>query len=303
MIKGVQSVIGLSPFESLDTSLVKALVRAGASGALDLGHDATRARSALAEIARSVRAFAVRAPEHCEIEPRDLPAEVTLVIVPASSACFAWGDRTVLAQVRSIDEARAAVAGGAHGLIVKGHEAGGMVAEETTFVLLQRVLAEVALPVWAQGGIGLHTAAACIAAGAYGVVLDTQLALLEEAHTSDAMRRALATMDGSETIVAGGYRLYTRPNARAPQKGASSATIAAQLGAGDPTTDLVTLGQDAAFAAPFAHRFGSVERLVRGLHAAFDGHLRQARALRPLARHAPLADESKDRRSPSSRGR
>src|SRR5439155_18751285 len=101
----------------------------------------------------------------------------------------------VLAQVTSVDEARDALAAGADGLVVKGHEAAGVVSEETTFVLLQRVLAETSAPVWVQGGIGLHTGAACIAAGARGIVLDAQLALLEDASTSDALRRALATMD------------------------------------------------------------------------------------------------------------
>ena len=287
----MQSVIGLSPFETPDVGLVTALVRGGALGALDLGHDAARARDALSTLARRVRAFAVRVPEHVDAEGVELPPEATVVIVPASTARFAWGGRVVLAQVRSIAEARAALGAGAHGLIVKGHEAAGMVAEETTFVLLQRVLAEVRVPVWAQGGIGLHTAAACVAAGARGVVLDAQLAMLEEAETLAELRRALSTMDGSETVVTGGYRLYARPNARAAEKGATPAQIAAQLGAADPARQLVTLGQDAAFAAPFAHRFGTVERLVRALHAGFAGHLRQARALRPLARHAPLAAE------------
>ena len=52
----------------------------------------------------------------------------------------------------------------------------------STFVLLQRLLAGdgPGVPVWACGGIGPHTAAAAVAGGAAGVVLDVQLALLEE---------------------------------------------------------------------------------------------------------------------------
>ena len=50
-------------------------------------------------------------------------------------------------------------------------------------MLLQQLLAdaEFDLPVWACGGVGPHTAAAAVAGGAAGVVLDTQLALLAEA--------------------------------------------------------------------------------------------------------------------------
>ena len=50
---------------------------------------------------------------------------------------------------------------GVDGLIAKGHEAGGWVGEETTFILLQRLLHSVELPIYASGGIGPHTAAAC----------------------------------------------------------------------------------------------------------------------------------------------
>ncbi len=79
---------------------------------------------------------------------------------------------------------------GADGLILKGHEAGGRVGEETTFVLLQRWRAEFGpqaqhhLPAWVQGGIGLNSAAASVAAGALGVVLDYQLLLAKESPSS-----------------------------------------------------------------------------------------------------------------------
>lgn len=286
------AIVGLSPFEHPDTGLVAALARAGALGILDLGHDACAARSALAEAERRVRRpFGVRFPEGLETDPIALPAAVRVVVVPASNLPSAIGDRTLLVEVHDIDEARAATAAGAHGLIVKGHEAGGCVGDETTFVLLQRVLAKATVPVWAHGGIGLHTAAACIAAGARGVVLDSQLALLEEAATAGPLRRAVAAMDGSETTVTAGYRLYARPNAAAPELGDGREQIVARLGANDPASDLIAVGQDAAFARPFAERFGTVERLVGALRTSVDGALRQARTLRPMAARSPLADD------------
>ena len=295
----VQAVIGISPFESPDVGLVASLAQAGALGVLDLGHDVSQARAALVAVARKVtRPFGVRIPEHFgspvassvgDANELVLPAQARVVIVPASSSRFVFGDRTVLAQARSIEEARDAIARGAHGLIVKGHEASGLVADETSFVLLQRVLAETSAPVWVQGGVGLHTAAACIAAGARGVVLDAQLALLEDAGTSPELRRALSAMDGSETVVVGGYRLYARANTLAAPSNSTPAQIAASLGARDPASQLITLGQDAAFARAFAERFGTVERAVRGLHTAIEGHLHRARALRPLAPGSPFA--------------
>ena len=291
MIQSIHRIIGLSPFESPDVELIVALARAGALGTLDLGHDERVARTALDALARRLSTpFGVRVPEHLDPSGIVLPPHVQAVVVPASSRRFAWGDRTVLAQVRTVDEARDAIAGGVTGLIVKGHEAGGAVSDETSFVLLQRVLSETHAPVWVQGGIGLHTAAACVAAGARGVVIDSQLALLEEACTSDALRRAVSAMDGSETVVAGGYRVYARPGARNRELGAGSERIFEQLGAADPEHQLVALGQDASFARSFAERFGTVERLVRAIQMAIEGHTRQARALRPLARRSPLAE-------------
>src|SRR5581483_10235578 len=77
--------------------------------------------------------------------------------------CRAAGLR-VMVQVTSIEQALRGVQHGAERLIVKGSEAGGRVGEETTFVLLQHVVSRVEIPVYARGGIGLHTAAACLCA-------------------------------------------------------------------------------------------------------------------------------------------
>jgi NAD(P)H-dependent flavin oxidoreductase YrpB (nitropropane dioxygenase family) len=115
--------------------------------------------------------------------------------------------------VTSEEEARLGERLGFDLLAAKGHEAGGRVGEETTFILLQRLVSRVSLPVYAWGGVGLATAAACRAGGAAGVVLDWQLALTREAGLPASFRRRLARMDGSETAVVrepGGYffRLY-----------------------------------------------------------------------------------------------
>lgn len=86
------------------------------------------------------------------------------------------------AEVTDPAEAAAAVAAGVKALVAKGHEAGGRVGGTTTFVLLQQLLADpgFGLPVRAYGGIGPHTAAAAVAGGAAGVLVDVQLALTPE---------------------------------------------------------------------------------------------------------------------------
>ncbi|MFT3924946.1 MAG: SDR family NAD(P)-dependent oxidoreductase [Myxococcales bacterium] len=297
MTPSIPSIIGLTPFEHPDVGLALALSRAGALGVLELGHDPVLMRKALTDLAkRRGDSFGVRLHEFTDLDALSLPDNVQVVIAPAElviaahSRAAAWlRGRQVLAQVRSSAEAHAALKVGVDGLIAKGHEASGQVGEETTFVLLQRIVSEgFGVPVWAQGGIGLHTAAASVAAGAYGVVVDTPLALLEEANTAPEVRRLLTSMDGSETVVSAGYRLYSRLGARTAEPDMSARAIAQQLGASDPGKQFLTLGQDAAFAASFA-RFASAKRMVLGLRRAIAGHIRQAQTLRPLAPHAPLA--------------
>ncbi len=271
------SILGITPFERPDVPLAIGLARAGALAVLDLGRDPRATEEALRTMVRRVPGgFGVRIPAGVEVA---LPAEVRVVVLTAGARGFggqrgAYEGRVVLVQVTSIAEARAALQEGADGLIAKGSESGGRVGDEPSFILLQRILGEVRAPgdlgdapkppVWAQGGIGLHTAAACIAAGATGVVLDSQLALLDESTAPAETKRFLRAMDGSETRVVAGERMIQTP-------------------------DPLPAGQDASFARPLADELRSVETLVRRLRSAIDGHLRQARALTPLGPHSPLA--------------
>ena len=54
-------------------------------------------------------------------------------------------------------------------IVAKGNESGGIVGDETTFILLQRLLETVDLPIIAWGGVGLNTMAAWPVGGAAGV--------------------------------------------------------------------------------------------------------------------------------------
>ncbi|MGH3965972.1 MAG: beta-ketoacyl synthase N-terminal-like domain-containing protein, partial [Pseudonocardiaceae bacterium] len=208
-------------------------------------------------------------------------------------------------EVTTVQEARLAADLGFDGVIAKGHEAGGRVGETTTLVLLQQLLAEIELPVWAHGGIGEHSAAACAAAGAAGVVLDAQLALTRESRLPAVLTADLARMDGSETVCVGQeigerYRVYGRPGTPAvedlrrlertladdePGRAAWRAALA-DLASGQGGW---LLGQDAAFAARLAERFRTVGGVLTGLREGVDEHLAAADRLRPLAAHGPLA--------------
>ena len=256
-----------------------------------------RALAALS--ARAPRGFGVRFATPLDLE---LPAAARVVIVDQNDQLelvARFPGREVIAQVTSLDEARAALAAGACGLIAKGCEAAGRVGEETTFVLVQHLVGALhgpevgtertgsarlrAVPVWAQGGVGLYTAAACIAGGATGIVLDSQLALLRESSLPLDVRAAIAAMDGSETAVIAGHRVFTRPDLKLGEFDPS------RLGGDSLATHFVPVGQDAAFAKSLAQRFPTAGQLVRGLHAAIVHHLALAAERAPLAPGAPLA--------------
>lgn len=146
-----------------------------------------------------------------------------------------------------LPQALDAVRRGADGLIARGSESGGPVGELSTFVLLQQLLGApgVTVPVWAAGGIGLRTAAAAVAGGAAGVVLDTQLALLAESGVSEQAAAVLRSADGSETVLVDGCRVvrWGGPGGRFE----------------------LTAGQDLFLAAGFADRWGTVARSVRAV--------------------------------------
>ncbi|WP_258053991.1 type I polyketide synthase [Streptomyces sp. INR7] len=301
-------VVAVCPFEEPRPGIVTAAERAGALGLLDLGRDADAARRALAETGRrlgstspgpgaSAGRYGVRIPAHCPVDPGDLPAQVDTVLL-ADPAVFtprrvadwaaAAGRPRVWAEVTGPAEAAAAAAAGAHCLVAKGHEAGGRVGASTTFVLLQRLLGDpaITLPVRAFGGIGPHTAAAAVAGGAAGVLLDVQLALTVEgeADLPDEVATALRAMDGSETRILDGHRVFTRPDLTPPE-----GPVATLLGARNLRTQLPPVGQDGASAARLAARHRTTGGVLQAVREAVTGHLAAAVRAEPLRRPLPVA--------------
>jgi acyl transferase domain-containing protein/NAD(P)H-dependent flavin oxidoreductase YrpB (nitropropane dioxygenase family)/acyl carrier protein len=288
------TILGITPFHRPDPRLALALCRAGALGALDLGRDSAAAREALERLKdATVRGLGARVHPGREPDPGELPESLEFVIVEAGQDVARWAPRRVFVRATSLEEAREALAAGADALLAAGSEGGGRTGVESTFVLLQRLLAEIDAPVWAQGGIGLHTAAACAVGGAAGVVLDSQLALVRESTLTAEIRTAVGGMDGTETTVIAGQRVFTRPDLPLLEalKDADAATVDAHIGGDDLRDRLVPAGQDAAFARSLAARFATAGGVVQGFSHAIARHVDAVRAARPLAPGAPLAAE------------
>ncbi|MFI7498618.1 SDR family oxidoreductase [Streptomyces sp. NPDC049687] len=291
-------IIGITPFREPDAGLALAVGRAGGLGVLDLGPGDRRAREGLARLHRaSPGGFGVRVGPGCRLTPADLGPGGPHTVVLAADAPWPIAEITsryrVLVEVTGLAGARDAARAGAHGLIARGAECGGRIGELNTFVLLQQLLAApgLGLPVWACGGIGPRTAAAAVAGGAAGVVLDSQLALLAESALPEYAAAALRAMDGSETVVLAGHRVLLRRGPDAPQvpDGAGPQAVAALLGAQDPHTQLLPVGQDGFLAARFAERWGDARRTVRALRDAVLDAVRDDTAVRALRAKSPMS--------------
>ena len=216
-----------------------------------------------------------------------------------------------LVESTSLEEGLSAQEAGAWAVIAKGNESGGRVGEETAFVLFQRLVGLLNLPVWVQGGIGMHTAAACCVGGAAGVVLDSQVLLARESDIEEDLKAAIEMMDGSESVVVGDqigerYRVYARagsgvinelrelditlsgkPHAKALLEWRES--LRERAGKGIDDGGLAFLGQSAAFAGPLARRFVSVGGIVEGIRRGVKEHIEGAKELSALAEGSALA--------------
>ncbi|MFI6094403.1 SDR family NAD(P)-dependent oxidoreductase [Lentzea sp. NPDC051213] len=277
MLSDRERVLCLSPFSTPNPALVVAAERAGGLGVLDLGPSA--AADLRRVTARHPRAFGVRLHGPLTVALPEAVDTVVVDLVRYLPNRAELGERRVLAVITSVDEAIAAIEYGATGLIAKGAEAGGRVGGSPAFVLLQQVLALTDLPVWVAGSIGPGTAAAAIAGGARGVVLDGQLTLLAEARKqlSDEIVNTVRMMDGADTSVTNGLRVHVRQNT-------------------------LEIGQEGAFAEFNRISFGTVGGLVGAIQRAIRDNLAQAGEHRSIRAGGPFCDRVPGLRYPIAQG-
>ncbi|MFO0908891.1 MAG: nitronate monooxygenase [Isosphaeraceae bacterium] len=303
----------------LDPRLVVASARAGALGVLDpapIGRGANWSlRETLERTSETLQrlGFGVRC-DASELTPAVVtswPANLGLVVVRNVGSAL-WSSalepvrasgRTAMAEVTSREQAVSAVAAGFDTLMIVGQEAGGWVGAETTFILLQAVLSTVpsSVRVWARGGIGPAGAAACVAAGATGVVLDGVLALTRESALDATVRAQVTYWDGTETTLLGrpggprfrGYLPKGSPLLeRFAERDLSSSSVVDELQGqvGWTTGAIWPLGADVSLASELAGRCVSVGGVIQAVEQEIDASLAAARDAVPLAPDGPLAE-------------
>jgi acyl transferase domain-containing protein/NAD(P)H-dependent flavin oxidoreductase YrpB (nitropropane dioxygenase family)/NADP-dependent 3-hydroxy acid dehydrogenase YdfG len=314
-------IVVLAPGGFDGVEVVVAAGRAGALGVLDLSNGARGqftavGPSAAAAVARAARfasrPFALRLGGAASnlVQHAVLPGSLRFVIV-AGDEWTDWGaaarrvrdaGRVPVAEVTSREAAGAARRAGFEALILDGHEAGGPCGEAAAFVLLQGVLADGATAVWVRGGIGPHAAAACVAAGAVGVVLDGAILLARESPLDRRAQEHVARSDGADSACLGPesgpwVRVHAPPGSPALERlraaadsGAPAWAEAIRREVGWGRDQAWPMGQDAAFAQELARRHGTVGGIVQAVERQVDQGLELAAALRPLAPGSPLAE-------------
>ncbi len=344
-------VIALSPTawtgNEINLAIAKSAVRAGADGVIDLEllehkHEAEAAIHGLSEGLVGSGRVGIR----CGVEQ---VAEFNLAISELSkwageklaiicvkeksfekkslSQCVHTLHKlnfTVLCEAIDINEGKLAASAGANGIIAKGHEGAGRVGEETSFILLQRFKREIKLPIWVRGGVGLHSAAAVLAAGGSGVILDSQLLLTRESALTNEQKEKLCNFDGTETelLDLGGnerFRLWHRPGDESlklsldklraidenSEKSAStkSSTILVEkraalsqimknaiANAGSQLPAVFAIGQDIAFADSLARKYVCVNAIISAIQEQAKRSIELAAEQNTLAQFSPFAE-------------
>ncbi len=304
----IPRILAYAPSGRSEPGLVVAAGRAGGLGVLDFGFD-FRAKEAIGSARQAARysdhPLGLRLPA-AELRAsllRDAPENLRLLIaVEPEEEDWARLEREtqdlglgLLVEVTSREAAARAQGRGCEGVILAGLEAGGWCSEETSLILLQGALRSEAGPYWVRGGIGLHSAAAVVAAGARGVVLDGALWLARESPLSSQERDLVGRLDGGETSL------------KVDREGRSVRVFLRRDGSNrdDPIVPgesigfepgrVWPIGQDAAFAAPLAARYGTVGGIIQAVDQSIDASRNLANRLRPLAPGSPMSREHRTR--------
>ncbi len=285
-------LIGVTPFEKPDVTLALALASASFFPVLHLGHHRSAALESLDELARKSTASFGICLASGQFLDLSLPEKVDLIIAPYGLKIPRKTGVRVFVQVHTLEEAQAAKTDGADALIIKGNEGAGRVAEESSFILFQRVVAEVpGIDVLVQGGVGIHTAAALIATGAAGIALDTQLALFPDCRAPKEIKAVCEKLSGNETKVIDHYRVLVRPNSPVLPTQATQDDLLRLSTSFQLDESYLPLGQDVAIAADLVGRYKKLSRLYFGFHEAIFGHLHQAKALNVISPGNALAQD------------
>jgi acyl transferase domain-containing protein/NAD(P)H-dependent flavin oxidoreductase YrpB (nitropropane dioxygenase family)/NAD(P)-dependent dehydrogenase (short-subunit alcohol dehydrogenase family) len=269
----------VTPFEVPDVSLALSASQAGAFPILHLGRDRNQATCALESLSqRLAQPFGVCFADEAMTDI-SLPSQVSTLVLPWGFTPPTNTTARILWQVRSVDEAREALATKPEALIAKGAEGAGACGVESSFLLFQHLIGpckQAGVDLYIQGGVGVHSAAAYVSLGVKGVVLDSQVALFPECSAPAETKASIARLSGSELRSCENYRYLLRFGAADPGPDATLADLAPRIGITE-AHDCIPLGQDSILAADYLESYRRLKYLVQAIRQAAYSQVRLAK--------------------------
>ena len=267
----------LSPFERPDVPLACAAAKAGAFPVLHLGRNQRIAQEAVDELGSRLDAFGVCLADGVDWEI-PLPDKVSTIILPWGMTRPQSSPAEIVWQVRTPEEAIAALETHPTTMVLKGCESGGIVGEDSAFILFQKLLPacrDAGVSIYVQGGVGVHTGSAYRALGASGVVLDSQMALFPDCGLPQEVKKALKRISGPEIKQCDGFCYYIPPEQEQVGIPETLDALYAELARGD--SPILPLGQDVVLSADLVDEHRRIKTLVQVLKRGLITHVNQAR--------------------------
>ncbi|MDR3059125.1 MAG: SDR family NAD(P)-dependent oxidoreductase [Prevotella sp.] len=284
----------LSPFEIPNATLALKTIESGAYPVLHLGRNESEAQEALDILAKSTtKPFGVCYVNETSTKLK-LPLNVDVVIFPFGMDVPSGKKIKKFCQVHSLDEAESAIGQGLNNVVVKGNEGAGRVADQSSFVLFQSIISKCSgkdINVYVQGGTGIHTSAACLALGAKGIIMDTQVSLFPECGLAKELKNLFSKLSGSETTVIDNFRVLQRNDSPKLPANAKYSDILPLLGGLEIKNNFIPMGQDIAISIDLVEKYKNLSALVTGFHEAVYGHIQQAKKLQTIKSDSKLAKD------------
>lgn len=282
----------VSPFEIPNTTLALETIKTGAYPVLHLGRNLQKAQESLDIMSESTtESFGVCFVDNTTLK-LDLPPNVSRVIFPAGMNISVSENIEKLCQVHSLDEAARVIDSGISNIIVKGNEGAGKVSAQSSFILFQSIANKYlkrGINIYIQGGVGIHTSAACLALGAKGVILDSQISLFPECGLTKDQKNIFSKLSGSETIVIHNFRILLRKNSPKLPVNTKYSDIIPLLGELDINKNILPMGQDISLSIDFVEKYKNLNTFVSSFYEAIYGHIQQAKRLQTIKSDSKLA--------------
>lgn len=282
----------VSPFEIPNPVLALETIKTGAYPVLHLGRNLQKAQESLDIMSESTtESFGVCFVDETSLK-LDLPPNVTRVIFPAGMNISVSENIEKLCQVHSLDEATRVVDSGISNIIVKGNEGTGKVSAQSSFILFQSIADKYlnkGINIYIQGGVGIHTSAACLALGAKGVIMDSQISLFPECGLTKDQKNIFSKLSGSETTVIDNFRILLRKNSPKLPVNTKYSDVIPLLGGLDINKNLLPMGQDISLSIDFVEKYKNLNTFVSSFYEAIYGHIQQAKRLQTIKADSKLA--------------